>query len=285
MTPQHPSDLQVIDFQYQHVGVPHIWVGKLVVLPPEYRWLLHLDDNPQAYGQVWKEFNDSAVVIEYVDTALGETVEGRLVQLLSPDPDNDGYHILVTDELIQQLTPMQVFRLWEAVERSSPAVSNEEVVLAPDVDRPALTGKLWAVLVEVRQEYFESGIRSALAPYLGSRVTREIVDSIQTTMEGVTRSWVEDGLIRTPLAVKGEGYPYALRVSHGVLDNDIPKVVIDSADAACMRHLIAKVPNVPVWVMNEDISGTGLKKLEEMAADAMEEYRAGLTLPLDPDTL
>lgn len=153
MTPdnQQPSDLQVIDFQYKHMGLPDIWTGKLVVLPLDYRWLLHLDDNPQAYGQVWEDFNDSAVVIEYVDTQSGEMLEDRLVQLLSPDPDNDGYHMQVTDELIQQLTPQLVYKLWEAV-------SNEDVVLAPNVNRPALTEKLWTAMSKLEQMAAEAMI-------------------------------------------------------------------------------------------------------------------------------
>lgn len=135
---QSPSYLQVIDFQYKHVGLPDIWVGKVVVLPPDYRWLLELDDNPQAYGEVWEEFNDS-LVIEYVDTQSGETLDGKLVQLLSPDPDNGGFHMLVTDDLIQQLTQQQVFKLWEAVWVRKVGLPQEE-------NRPALTEKLWAAI-------------------------------------------------------------------------------------------------------------------------------------------
>ena len=263
---QSPSDLEVIDFQYQHVGRPHVWDGKLVVLTSEYLWLLHLDDDPQAYGEVWEDFNDSAAAIEYLDTTRGETVDGKFVQLLSPDPDSDGFHMLVTDGLIQQLTPMQVFRLWEAV-------SNEEVVLAPDVDRPALREKLWGLLVQVRQEYFESQLGAALAPYNGDTMWEWEADLAVTS---IWTTWVERDIA-----------PVSLHMDINMLAplSNMYRVVIDKADSTSMENLVRYLPNVPVWIMNEDISTAGLRKLEKMAADAMEEYPAGLTVPLDPDTL
>jgi hypothetical protein len=132
---QSPSDpnLQVIEFKYQHVGRREVWTGKLVVLLPEYRWLLSLDDNPRAYGELWEDFNDSAVVIEYVDTTLGKTVEGALISMLSPD--SDGFHLVVTDTLIEQLTHKQLHTLWVAT-------SNEGLELPQSVDKTALNRTL-----------------------------------------------------------------------------------------------------------------------------------------------
>lgn len=203
-------------------------------------------------------------ISHYIDVELGDTLE----ELLSPSNRHE-FYILVTDDLIQQLTPMQIFRLWEAI-------STEDVVLLPNVDRAALTGKLWAVLVQLRQEYFESQLRVALAPYEGV-VSDSTMWGADLTVTNIWTTWVERDIA-----------PVSLHMDINIWAplSDMYRVVIDKADSTSMENLMGYVPNVPVWmIMNEDISTAGLEKLEEMAEDAMTEYRAGLTIPLDPDTL
>lgn len=137
---QHPSDLQVLDIQYQHVGDSTVRTGKIAILPPEYTWLMSVNVNlmREELPLEWGEFDLS--ITDYVDIAFGDTLE----ELVCPT-NKKGFYILVTDELIQQLTPMQVFRLWEAV-------WVRKVELPQEENRSALTEKLWAAMVEHDEE-------------------------------------------------------------------------------------------------------------------------------------
>lgn len=225
---QRPSDLQVIEFQYRHVGTaasdiagyPYLWTGKLVVLPPEYRWLLQLDDNPQAYGEVWEDFNDSAIVIEYVDIVSGETVEGKLIQLLSPDPNADGLHMLVTDELIQQLTPTQIFKVWEALENG--------IELPEGEDRAALSASLWSVLQQLQEDYLEYQLGAAL---LGTTAS-----TAGAIVKGVVHDWVVQKLLPVEVTVVSPS------------DFNI-EITIRDGSATGMERIVSRMDNIPLRVM------------------------------------